>query len=398
MSSPKRLADADADDRRRQGVLMWLVGYAVLTPLGGVLLAVDDRPVHLYVALLVAAVSYALYVVTPFRRRARWPTYGYLVVASAAVSWLCANDWRQLGLLCLLAAQVFALIESIRRALVINAVVGAVTVVLAFALNRVGLATLTDVLIVTSLTFGVGSLLSLYVINLAEENRRRGKLIEELEAARADLARAHHDAGVFAERERFSQEIHDTLAQGFTSLLMLIQAATAALPAGAAASRKRLILATEVARANVREAQTLVAATAPADLDESSLEPALARLLKRMTEPEIAGDFEVTGQPRTLDPKTQIILLRAAQEALANIRKHAEASKVTLRLVYRVKTVRLEVTDNGRGFEHQSVGKSGQGFAGFGLSGMRQRVRQVNGSVQITSAPGEGTRVRVELP
>lgn len=384
------------DDQRRQGLAMWAVGYAVLVPLGYLLLLIEHQPHHLYVAIGLAPLSYLLYLVTPFRRNARWPANAYLLVASLSVVWLCANDWRQLGLLCLLASQVFALVGVARRALVINGVIGAATVLTAFALTRVGLATFTDVLIVTSVTFGVGIMILLYVANLAEENRRQGRLIAELEAARADLDRAHHEAGVTAERERLSQEIHDTLAQGFTSLLMLIQAAAAALPGEATAARDRLSLAAEVARENVREAQALVAATAPADLDDSSLESALHRLVSRTTdEVEIAGEFQVTGTPRHVDPKIQVILLRSAQEALANVRKHAEAQQVAVRLVYRTETVLLEVIDDGRGFDPDDLGTRSP--TGFGLSGMRQRARQANGTVCVVSTPGEGTRIAVEL-
>jgi signal transduction histidine kinase len=390
--SPSAGLPAEAGGARRQGMRLYMCGYLVLVPLGTVLLMVRHQPWDLYLAMGLTAGSYAIFALLPGQRRSGWPSVAYLTVACASAAWLCANQWQQSGLICVLVAQVFSLVRPARRAAVVSVLFGAGTGVLAFLRVKVGTETLTNALIVLAVVCGVGLLQMVYVMKLAEETSRRGRVIEELERTRADLAQAHHDAGVMAERERLSRDIHDTLAQGFTSVLMLIQAAMSAVPPELAATRERLELAAEVARSNVREAQALVAATASADLDDVSLETALSGLIERLTrESGVNCQLETAGPARAMTPATQVIMLRTAQEALANVRKHARASKVCVRLRFRARTVVLEVADDGRGFGSQLHG-------GFGLRGIRQRARQAGGSAEIITAPGAGTTIRVEIP
>lgn len=239
-------------------------------------------------------------------------------------------------------------------------------------------------------------LLGLWIARVIDQSQERADLIAELERARAELAAAHHAAGVVAERERMAQEIHDTLAQGFTSIVALAQAGRAQLsrdPHGAAA---RLDVIEATARENLAEARALVAAFAPVGLDAGTLADALTRLTDRFTaETGLPVALDLTGAPDAVARDSEVVLLRAAQEALANVRRHAGARSVRLRLAASVgaqgPTVSVEVIDDGQGFD-PSAG------TGFGLSGMRHRVEGAGGSVELESAPGRGTRVLVTVP
>jgi signal transduction histidine kinase len=229
-----------------------------------------------------------------------------------------------------------------------------------------------------------------WIIRIIEQSRERAELITELAAARADLSRAEHEAGALAERQRLATDIHDTLAQGFTSILMLLHAADAATTPEQASTY--LSQAARTARENLAEARGLIAAQQPAALNGSTLHEALGRLAGQLAEETgIAADCDVTGDVRWLPSAAEVVVLRCAQEALANVRKHSGATTVTLRLDYRNDTIRLRVSDDGTGFD-PARGR------GAGLAGMEYRVAQARGSIRVRSSPGTGTTLTVELP
>lgn len=229
-----------------------------------------------------------------------------------------------------------------------------------------------------------------WIIRIIEQSRERAELVAALAAARAELARAEHAAGALAERQRMAAEIHDTLAQGFTSILMLLRAAdTAPTPEQAGTY---LSQAARTASENLAEARGLIAAQHPAALNGSSLPETLDRLAGQLAEETgIAADCGVTGDVRWLPSAAEVVVLRCAQEALANVRRHSAATTVTLRLDYRDDVVRLRVSDDGAGFD-PARGR------GTGLAGMDHRAAQAGGSLQVRSSPGTGTTVTVELP
>jgi signal transduction histidine kinase len=232
-----------------------------------------------------------------------------------------------------------------------------------------------------------------YVVRIIEQSAERADLITQLEATRAELAEVSMQAGALAERQRLASEIHDTLAQGFSSILMLIQAAEAQLELSPATARGQLDLAAQTARDNLAEARNLVSGLASAQLQSGTLTDALRRIAERSAaELGIDASFEIAGPDRALPAATEVVLLRTGQEALANVRKHASARTVAVRLCYAAGLVRLEVTDDGVGFEPSSVN------GGYGLRGMRGRVAEAGGTVTVRSAPGEGTSVLVEVP
>src|SRR5262249_48490561 len=135
------------------------------------------------------------------------------------------------------------------------------------------------------------------------------------------------EAGVLAERERLAKEIHDTLAQGFTSVLLLIEAAKAGTCERDQAARAHLDEARRTAMDNLAEARALVAALPPPQLRDASLPDALGGLIDRFeAETGLDARFTVTGAPRRLTPNEEVVLLRVTQEALANVRKHASGA------------------------------------------------------------------------
>ena len=245
-------------------------------------------------------------------------------------------------------------------------------------------------------TFGIGLSYAYgsFVDRIIEQSRERAELIRALEATRAELAAANRESGTLAERQRLAGEIHDTLAQGFSSIIVLLQAAEAGLAdAAPPAARRQLALAGQTARENLAEARALIGALAPAQLASGNLPGALRRVTERVgSEIGISARFDVEGTPRPLSAALDVVLLRVGQEALANVRKHATARSVAVLLRYEPGRVSLEVTDDGQGFDPAQVS------AGYGLRGMRERLGQAGGLVQVRSAPGGGTCLRAEVP
>jgi signal transduction histidine kinase len=230
-----------------------------------------------------------------------------------------------------------------------------------------------------------------WVSGIIRQSAERADIIDQLEAARAELAAAQHEAGRLAERQRLAADIHDTLAQGFTSVVMLIQAAQVDLDGSRPLASRHLDLAEQTARDNLAEARALIADLAPARLDGSTLPDALRRLTGDPLSPADAV-FDVSGTPRPLPVATEVVLLRVCQEALANVRKHAHARSATVRLGYDPDAVRLEVCDDGAGFDPDRV------TDGYGLHGMRTRVGEAGGTLTVRSSPGSGTQVRATVP
>jgi signal transduction histidine kinase len=230
---------------------------------------------------------------------------------------------------------------------------------------------------------------SAWVSRIIQQSAERAGIINQLEAARAELAAAQHEAGRLAERQRLAADIHDTLAQGFTSIVMLIQAAQAGLDGSHPQAARQLEVAAQTGRENLAEARALVAGLAPAELDGGTLPDALRRLSRA---PGLDASFALAGAPRQLPMPTEVVLLRVCQEALANVRKHARAQSATVRLGYDQGAVRLEVSDDGAGFDPARVS------GGYGLRGMRARVAEAGGTLTVRSEPGAGTRVTAQVP
>ncbi len=209
------------------------------------------------------------------------------------------------------------------------------------------------------------------------------------------LVQQAQQAAILDERQRLAREIHDTLAQDFTSIVMHLEAAEGALPDGAATLRQHLVQAREMAREGLVQARRLVWATRPEILERTSLPLAIERVIEQWAETSgVEARVSITGKPCPLPPGVEVALLRATQEALANVRKHAQASSVCVTLSYMGDLVVLDVQDDGAGFDPELAGATGC----FGLAAMRERVEQLDGDLIVESMPGGGTTLVVEIP
>jgi signal transduction histidine kinase len=179
---------------------------------------------------------------------------------------------------------------------------------------------------------------------------------------------------------------------------MQLEAADQALPEDMTTVENHIRKARETARASLREARRLVLALQPEPLEESSLAEALRREAEHWTmDCGIKTNYSVTGDPISLHPQVEVTLLRAMQEGLVNVQKHAEAQEVNITLSYMADQVALDIQDDGQGFDPQNLDSSA-GEGGFGLRAMRQRVEQTGGTVIIESAPGQGTTLVIQVP
>ncbi|MEV6240432.1 sensor histidine kinase [Lentzea sp. NPDC051838] len=238
--------------------------------------------------------------------------------------------------------------------------------------------------------------------------QKQHRLIEELVSTRASLAEAQHNAGVLAERERLASEIHDTLAQGLSSIQLLLRAAERALPASPSKAAGYVDQARRSAVDNLAEARRFVAALAPPALDDSSLADALERLCATTSaQHPVIVRFHLTGDPVSLPATHEAALLRIAQSALANTVRHAHARTADVTLSFLGDQVAVDVVDDGTGFtagENKGSGPTDTGSGpvdsgtGFGLTSMRARAQSLGGTFAVESTPGHGTALAARLP
>ncbi|RSN59933.1 sensor histidine kinase [Actinomadura sp. WAC 06369] len=243
------------------------------------------------------------------------------------------------------------------------------------------------------------------------EARRRRLAYDELAAAHARLSElARHneglqerlldrarEAGVLTERTRMARELHDTLAQGLAGILTHLEAADGHVPPGHPA-HGHVGVARRTARENLAEARRWMLALRPAPLDGGTLAETIGVVAERWAADNGArATVTATGTPVRLRPDAEETILRAAQEALANVARHARARRVRVTLSFMDDVVALDVLDDGVGFDPDAPpGPSGHG--GFGLSAMRHRVTRVAGTLTVESAPGRGTALSVTVP
>ncbi|MFH7340365.1 sensor histidine kinase [Streptomyces hygroscopicus] len=234
---------------------------------------------------------------------------------------------------------------------------------------------------------------------LYRESEQRRRLIEELTATRADLAAAQHTAGVLAERERLAREIHDTLAQGLSSIQLLLHAAERALPGRPEAAARHVEQARHTAVDNIAEARRFVAALTPPALDGTTLAGALERLCATTSARHpLDARFRLTGELVRLPTAHEVALLRIAQSALANTVRHAGAATAEVTLGYLGDHVAVDVVDDGTGFDPDALPAPDPADGGFGLAAMRARIGDLGGTLTIESAPGRGATVAARLP
>ncbi|MBB5167027.1 sensor histidine kinase [Mycobacterium sp. AZCC_0083] len=245
---------------------------------------------------------------------------------------------------------------------------------------------------ITAIGMVAAPVIGTVIVTSMEQRRRLAAVVVELGSSRAEAFRLSRQAGAAAERERLAREIHDTLAQGFTSIVALAQAVEAELDTDPVAASRHVELIRATARENLAEARVMVADLVPAALDDSSLPAAIRRLADRLSaETGITVTVDTGRELPALGMASDVVLLRAAQEALTNVRKHSQGGEVHVELSAAGRGVRFSVVGNG-------VGLAEDHAEGFGLRGMKARVAQVGGTMSVSPTPGGGVTVEVEVP
>ncbi len=209
-----------------------------------------------------------------------------------------------------------------------------------------------------------------------------------------EFAEQSQRAAVLGERNRMARDIHDTLAQGFTGVIVQLEAAEDAI---ACCRRKEanehLQRASELARQSLNEARRSVHALRPGVLQDGNFWEALKGIIKNTTAgTAVHTTFELRGKLPELSHVWQENLMHIGQEALTNALKYAHPHNIETRLSCNTKQLRLELRDDGDGFKVKDR------HDGVGLAGMRERVEQMGGELKITSLRGKGTKVVVTVP
>ncbi|PJJ55764.1 sensor histidine kinase [Compostimonas suwonensis] len=293
----------------------------------------------------------------------------------------------------------WCLAGSTRNAIVLNAIATALFAVAFVAGQGGGWDLVGQAVFIQGLSFAFSAVFGLWISNVYDYGEERARLLEELTAAQDELAALHREAGAVGERERLAREIHDTIAQSLTSIVMLAQRMRASAgtgtgtdtdtggrsiadPANAAPTGRAAPLDTNLeliestARDALADARALVSTLAP--VGSGGLEASLTRLARRFereTGIRVASAVEANGLSRELE----VVLLRCAQEGLANIRKHSGADAAWLTVERRDDVVRLTLRDDGVGIAEDALDAD----RGFGLAGMRERLALVGGELEV---------------
>jgi signal transduction histidine kinase len=393
-------ADAGRDEWHRS-IQGWHLVFGLLAAVTGGLYAIEDgmRPGERFAALVLLAILIIWYAVTAARvLQHDHSRLGLVYLVGAVPLTVAMFAIRPVGFLMLFALypHIWALLP-VRRAIVATAI--AITATALFSLRgaTLDLESALEVFVPSALGLVVATAVGVWIHRIIEQSKQRAQLVADLAATRAELAQVSRQAGALAERERLSRDIHDTLAQGFASVVLLLEAADAA--SNIAEARQQIDRARHTAQENLAEARALVAELAPPALRDASLPDALRHLVDRLGgELGLAPALTITGPARVLPADQEVVLLRVAQEALTNVRKHAAATRVEVELTYHDTAVVLTVTDNGRGFDSAAHGLDPVGVSGgFGLAGMRDRVAQVSGKLELCASPAGGATIRAEL-
>lgn len=357
----------------------------------------DDRPRagSIVAASVACGLAYAIGPLLPRIRRSRWAAAWWLAAVGAA--WLVLLSLSPDAIWVAFPLYFLQLHLLPRRAGLAAVIATAAAAVAGFGAHTGSFTAATVIGPALGAAVAVGVVWGYQALYRESEQRRQ--LIEELTATRADLARAEHTAGVLAERERLAREIHDTLAQGLSSIQLLLRAAERALPGRPGAASGHVDAARQVAVDNLAEARRFVAALTPPTLEGTTLAGALERLCTTTSaRHRTAARFHLVGAPVSLSTAHEVALLRIAQSALANTVRHARATTAEVTLRCLGDRIALHVVDNGQGFDPDRLPAPDVDSGGFGLTAMRARMNALGGTLAVESAPGHGTALTAELP
>lgn len=390
-----------------QGVALVIASTMMLVNAGGPGALAGAHRLTLALAVVGALVVYH---VLGVRYRAWIVERSWAVAVFVPLGWLLVLGSLRLGgafSLLILGAIIQGFIFLSLRAAI--ATLGGVVVLLVFGALGPDPARWTSVVVARAVgVVATGIMIATVMLYIDRVNRDaaiRARLLDQLDAAQRDLADRAREAGVLEERQRLARDIHDTLAQGFTSVIKHLEAAelsAARLPVGGSyaddsawqAALPHLEHARHVSRDSLAEIRRLVWALRPAPLADATLGAALERIVAQWAEANGVTATCAIGDVPPLHPDADVIFLRATQEALSNVSRHAAAKSITVSLTREGELMLLSIDDDGRGFLETEQAERGR----MGLSGMRERVRPFGGRVLVESAPGKGTSLTIALP
>lgn len=247
---------------------------------------------------------------------------------------------------------------------------------------------LTLMIILSLLT--ISMIIGAFISSIIKQSTDRQRLIDELTRSRANLMRVEREAGRLNERQRLARDIHDTLAQHFTSIIMHLAAAK---HSNFGTVPTQVQQAEEAAREGLDEIRRIVWDMQPEQIEKASLIEAVEELAARWSaENSVQVNMNVTGTPRSLTSSAETALLRILQEAMHNINKHAQAKKVNITFSYMEDLFVMDIADDGLGFEPSKIKN------GFGMKTMRDRAEELSGTLTIESEQGIGTAIAVSIP
>lgn len=222
----------------------------------------------------------------------------------------------------------------------------------------------------------------------------------EMAGLQDELALVQRESGAVAERTRISRDIHDTIAQALSSIRLLAHAGAGRTEDADAV--RTLAQVETLAGDSLADVRRIVAALVPAELEHNALVAALGRMLERtQDETDVHTELHVDEGLPALSTQVEVALLRTAQSALANVRLHAGATRVVMSLIDSGSTVRLDLIDDGAGFDAtawEQAAEPGSEPSSYGLGFMRARLREFGGGLDIGSTPGGGTAISAYLP
>jgi signal transduction histidine kinase len=387
---PSRRPDPSSRIDNRIDAVVHL-GFAVLMVASAVRYVMRHSPAdNLWTVALAAAVC-ALYAVTAVlcqrrqkqQHRQPWMPWMFALVAAWAALVIVAPSFAWCS---------FAIFFLVRTALSGWAayLAGGATA----AATAVGLFRMSDWTDVAMLLgpLAAGALLTLVYDKIERNAELQRKLLSQVSKTQEQLAASEREAGVAAERERVSREIHDTVTQGLASSLLLLEAAQRSWPDADAHDDVRK--AASLLRGNLADTRSLVHELSAPGLESGPLPQALEQAARQYVD---TIRVQVTGVARPVPAEVRHALLRVTQSAVANIKLHANADRASVTLGYLPDAVTLDVFDDGRGFDPGSVPPPSE-TGGYGLRAMRQRIEQLGGELSVESTPGEGTIIAAQLP
>jgi len=236
----------------------------------------------------------------------------------------------------------------------------------------------------------ISTIIGAFISSIIVQSTDRQRLIDDLTQSRANLMKVEREAGRLTERQRLARDIHDTLAQHFTSIIMHLSAAKHSNPE---AVQSEVQQAEDAARDGLNEIRRIVWDMQPEQIEKASLIEAVEELAARWSaENRVLVKMNVTGTPRSFTSFAETTLLRISQEAMHNIHKHAQAKNVNITFSFMEDMFVMDIADDGLGFEPSNIKN------GFGMKTMRDRAEELSGTLTIESERGAGTAIAVSIP